>query len=276
MSTDPFPSNDEMQAANAGLVALVRRRFPMGFYSRDTNWSQWSAAALVRMADTVEAAMRLMQSGNDVDGRTLVRSLYEQVVTLAWVAIDPGPHYSRWLGQALWNDLQLHNDAEEFGVAVMSPGEVAHARRLLGLTENEGEQTRASECGVRRARGNRPAADRLLPPVPERAHAADEHWSRRIEGLHPPRHMLSFRGLYPVAFRVPSRAVHGAVGALGVYITDRGNRRVVHLARREGRLMWALVGPLFGMGLTIAAQDAWWIDESEVRALVDRATGPEQ
>ena len=33
---------------------------------------------------------------------------------------------------------------------------------------------------------------------------------------------------------------------------------------------------MFGMGLIIAAQDEakWWIDEREVRALVDRATGP--
>jgi hypothetical protein len=228
------------------------------------------------MADTVEAVMSLMRNGNDVDGRTLVRSLYEQVVTFAWVAIDPGAHYIRWLGQALWNDLQLHNDASEFGVAVMAPDEVVHTKQLLGLGDDEREDNQAAECGMPRPRRSRPASDRLLPPVPERAHAADVHWSSRIEGLHPPHHMLSFRGLYPVAFRVPSRAVHGAAGALGFYITARPNRRVVHVAREDGRLLWALVGPLFGMGLTVAAQEAWWIDEGEVRALVDRATGPEQ
>jgi Phage integrase, N-terminal SAM-like domain len=42
-----------------------------------------------RMADTVDAAMALMDGGFDVDGQTLLRSLYEQVVTFAWVAIDP-------------------------------------------------------------------------------------------------------------------------------------------------------------------------------------------
>ncbi len=54
------------------------------------------------------------------------------------------------------------------------------------------------------------------------------------------------------------------------------NRKVVHAAESEGRLMWALIGPLFGIALIIAAQETRWIDESEVRTLVDRATGPEQ
>ena len=36
----------------------------------------------------------------------LVRSLYEQVVTFAWIAIDPGPRYSRWFSQALWDELK--------------------------------------------------------------------------------------------------------------------------------------------------------------------------
>jgi hypothetical protein len=39
--------------------------------------------------------------------------------------------------------------------------------------------------------------------------------------------------------------------------------------------MWALVGPLFGIALVIAARWDPWIDEGEVRALVDVATGPE-
>jgi hypothetical protein len=77
-ATDPFPTDAEIRAANAELVALVRRRFPMGFYRTDTNWSLWSAALSMRMADTVEAAIRLMEAGHESDRRTLVRSLYER------------------------------------------------------------------------------------------------------------------------------------------------------------------------------------------------------
>jgi hypothetical protein len=39
--------------------------------------------------------------------------------------------------------------------------------------------------------------------------------------------------------------------------------------------MWALVGPLFGIALVIAARWDRRIDEDEVRAPVDVAAGPE-
>jgi hypothetical protein len=88
--------------------------------------------------------------------------------------------------------------------------------------------------------------------------------------------MLGFRGLYLPAFRTGSRSVHSTLAGLAVYVTDKPNRKVVNVARSESRLMWALVGPLFGMCLVIAAQETRWIDEAEVRRLVDQATGPER
>jgi hypothetical protein len=272
---DPFPSDEEIQAANAGLVAVVRRHLPTGFYARSAHWSLWSTVALVRMADTVDAAMALMKGMQDVDGRTLIRSLYEQVVTYAWIAIDPGPRYSRWFGESVWADLRLHNDAVTFGEWVLTEEEVVRSTHLLGLGEARGADAAADTCQGTRKRKT-PAADLLLPAVPERARDADAHWSTRIAGLHAPGSMLSFRGLYLPAYRQMSRATHSALSGLDVYVRERSHHKVVGPARRPSRLAWALVGPMFGMGLIIAAQDEakWWIDEREVRALVDRATGP--
>lgn len=231
---------------------------------------------LVRMADTVDASMRLWDGGNDVDGRTLVRSLYEQVVTFAWIAIDPGPHYSRWFAQGLWEDLRLHNDAVQFGERVLSEDEVATSRRLLGLDDLRPPEDTEDAERTRPRKRKTPDPALLLPSVADRARDADEHWSVRIRGLHPPGHMLGFRGLYLPAFRTASRSVHSALGGLALYVTDRPNRKIVDVARTEGRLMWALIGPLFGMALVIAATEMKWIDETEVRRLVDDATGPER
>lgn len=273
--SDPFPSDKEIQQANAGLVAVVRRRLPMGFYGQASHWSLWSTVALVRMADTVDAAMTLMKGGHDVDGRTLIRSLYEQVVTFAWIAVDPGPRFSRWMGESVWADLRLHNDAVMFKERVLTEEEVEQSKRILGLTDKPEDEGQEDACRRRRKRAG-PAADRRLPPVPERATDADAHWSSRIAGLHPPKHMLSFRGLYLPTYRQMSRATHGAMSGLDVYVRDRSHHKVVDRAGHESRLPWALVGPLFGMALVIGAQEHWWIDEVEVRELVDRATGPEQ
>ena len=231
---------------------------------------------IVRMADAVDAAMRLWVGGNDADGRTLVRSLYEQVVTFAWIAIDPEPHYARWFAQSLWEDFRLHNDAMRYGERVLSDDGVATTRRLLKLDEVEADQDAMTPGCTRSHRRKTPDPELLTPAVTDRAHEADVYWSPRIRGLHGVGHMLGFRGLCLAAFRITSRSVHGALGGLEAYVTDKPNRKVVDVARPEGRLMWALVAPSFGLALVIAAREITWIDEAEVRRLVDEATGPGQ
>ena len=270
--SDPFPSDKEIQAANAGLVAVVRRHLPMGFYGSASHWLLWSTVALIRMADTVDAAMTLMRARQDIDGRNLIRSLYEQVVTFAWIAVDPRARYSRWMAESVWEDLRLHNDATSFGERVLTDEEVARSRQLLGFDEKTADR---DDAGCQPSR-KRPEADRLLPPVPERASDVDAHWSTRIAGLHAPGHLLSFRGLYLPAYRQFSRSTHGAMSGLDVDVRNRSHHKVVDRAPTNGRLSWALVAPLYGMALVIAAHEHRWIDEAEVRELVDRATGPEQ
>jgi hypothetical protein len=172
--SDRFPPDEVMLSANAELVVLVRRGLPRRFYRSDTNWSLWSTAMLVRMADTVDAAMRLMDGGNDVDGGTLVRSLYEQVVTFAWIAIDPGPRYSRWFSQPLWDELRLHNDAMTFGVPVLSEDEVAKTKRIVGLADPPESSDGAEACPCTPARRRKaPDQQLLLPPVTDRAREAE-------------------------------------------------------------------------------------------------------
>jgi hypothetical protein len=95
---DPFPSNEEMREATTELVALVRS-LPMRYYGGERWWSMFIAGALVRMTDTVESLVVLMADDLNIDGRTLLRSLYEQVVTFAWIGIDPDRRQFRWLGR---------------------------------------------------------------------------------------------------------------------------------------------------------------------------------
>src|ERR1700731_1098469 len=153
---DPYPRDEEIRNANEGLIAIVRVRLPMGFYKQADQWSKWSTAALVRMADTVEAAMTLMEAGLEVDARTLLRSLYEQVVTFAWLGIDPGPRFSRWFGDGLLEDLRLHNDAQPFGITILEENELADTKRLLKLTD-EDKPPREPDCtGKHKRKSNQP------------------------------------------------------------------------------------------------------------------------
>lgn len=272
-ASDPFPPEDEIRAANAGLIGVVRDHLPMGFYRSEDNWSLWSTGALARMADTVDSAMALWSADLPVDGEALLRLLYEQVVTFAWIAADPGPRYSRWFGDGLWEDLRMHNDAvRSFGEDVLSDDEVSHTKRLLKL---DAEEPKATTCCGATKRRRRPDASLLLPPVPDRAREADEYWAGRVRGLHAPGHPLSLRGLYVMCFRRASRSVHSALGGLDAYMTERQNRKVIARATSDTHLIWALFAPLFGIALMIAAEDRRWIEPDQVRALIDQATGPE-
>jgi Family of unknown function (DUF5677) len=275
---DPFPSVEDMAAADAALVNVVRRQLPIRVYGGERWWTLYRTAALVRMTDTVESLLDLMGLDRDLDGQTLVRSLYEQVVTFAWIAIDPDRREWRWVGDGRWELLKLHNDAARFGEShgdpVLSDEEVAESKQSLGLSDEPASATEDCESGGRRRR-RQPEAARILPPVTEMAEQADEHWSVRVRGLHPAGHPLGFRGLYLPAYRVGSRAAHGALMALDPYLSREPNRYVIREPESGSRVMWALVGPLFGIALVIAARWDRWIDEGEVRALVDVATGPE-
>jgi hypothetical protein len=93
----------------------------------------------------------------------------------------------------------------------------------------------------------------------------------RIEGLHAADHPLGFRGIYVSVYRAGSPTTHGSMSALAPYVSqDRPNRRVVHRAARDSRLLFALVAPIFGITLTIAAQQMKGIDEQRVRQIVDQ------
>lgn len=179
---DPWPTNDVIRTGTAELVQIVRRRLPDRYYGGETWWSLVRSAALVRMADIADAAMVLGAFAMELDGRTVVRSLYEQAVTFAWIAADPDHRLLRWRNDAIAAQLRLHNDAVQFGRSVLTDEEVVADKKTLDW----------------RKRGRQAGRDpeHVLPSLATRAQQADQHWAERIEGLHSADHPLGFRGLY--------------------------------------------------------------------------------
>jgi hypothetical protein len=244
MSQVKYPSPTQITAANAKLIELVRIRLPERFYKGEKWWTMYCTAALVRMADTVESLMALMPARLDLDAQTLLRSLYEQAVTLAWVMIDPVEGHRRWEGEAKVQIAKLHNDALTFGEKILSDSELADAQTQRGL-----------------------------PKVPQMALDADKHWATRVKGLHPPGHPLSFRGLYLSIYRLGSRPAHGSFLSLEPYVVeDQENQRFVVDRAKPGPILWyALVAPLFSIALVIGAQHFKWLDEDKIRQIAEKA-----
>jgi hypothetical protein len=182
------------------------------------------------------------------------------------VAIEPQrtggkSRLDRWINDARYERLKLHNDASNFDATALTEDEVLAIRRALEMEDEDGNRL-----------AKEPPAELILPDVAQRAHQADVHWPSKIEVFHPAGHPLSLRGLYLPAFRVASRSVHPSTEGFDPYITRERNRYVIDRARPGSALQWALICPLFGMALMIAAEHVNWIDGSLVRAVVAHGT----
>lgn len=242
-----LPGDDRIERYNGELVGYVRSLFPMRFYQGEKWSTMYMATALLRVADMAEAVLAHLPARRDLDAAAAVRSLYELAVTVAWVLADPEPRKELWEGEALVQQLKLHNDLAGFGETLLSVGQQQAAANAKGM-----------------------------PPLTQRAGEADVHWATRVRGLHAASHLLSFRGLYNVIYRLGSQPTHGSIASLLPYIDQEPNRYVVRPLKPDNRVPYALVSPLLAITLTIAATRVTWIDEAKVRQLNDLAcaSGP--
>lgn len=244
IATSLYLQPSQLRRVNREFVRYVRANFPIRFYRSDPLWAVYWAAALLRMCDTVESMMALLTRGKDEDTEILLRSLYEQAVVLAWVAIDPPVRHKQWKGESDKQLLTLHNEVVPYGYGFLSPVEVAECDAATGIPSTE---TMARE--------------------------ADAHWPGKIRGLQSRGHFLSFHGMYQGVYRVGSRPAHGSIAALEAYARQSGSRIVVEVpVRQPAMLRYSLAAPLLGMALVVASEQFRWIDETRVRRFVDRAT----
>jgi hypothetical protein len=234
-----LPSADRIRKHGGELVAYVRSNFPMRFYSGESWWSTFAAASVLRMTDTVEHITTELGTMSNGDSLTLVRAVYEQGVTLCWIAIDPEPHHGRWRAHALASDSKLHDDVERFG-ATLDP-----------IPEPD-----KSAVG--------------LPSMEQRAEEADQHWHGKVAGLHAGTHLFSFRGLYAALYRTASRPTHASYGAVAEYVDDGARPVVVQSPAALKPGLAVLAVPLLGMTLAVLASRVQWINADRVREIVGR------
>jgi len=181
---EDLPGPHQLRRVNHEFVQYIRRDCPKRAWRGEGRWPLVATAALLRMCDTVDSTMAVMAKRKLGDARSLLRSLYEQVVVFSWVSIDPPVHLKAWDGDAKRQQLKLHRAALAFGQIILTPRQVA-------------DYSTAPE----------------LPPTEVMALAADKHWPSRVEGLHSAG-LLSFHGLYQHVYRLGSRSTHSSIAAL--------------------------------------------------------------
>lgn len=85
-------------ALSKALIAVVQPFYPQVWADTGNhdNWPVTAAALIAKATRTLEAICFLRASGFSADAIILLRSLFEHVVTFAWLATDPPRTMPLW------------------------------------------------------------------------------------------------------------------------------------------------------------------------------------
>lgn len=227
-------------AADA-LQQLVADSLPQTSYITDRTqwWSVAGPALVARAAQTLRSMMLLYEARFDLDGATLTRTLFEQLLTFAYLAHAPEDRLLPYESADL--------DQSERIVAGV---------RAIGYEMNE------PEPWDREFLAPRPAPLKL--GLPKLADHADQEWADVprlfFRGEQP------FRLMYELVYRPACRVVHGKSYATGAFIdADSAPTVVVRATERPSGVIgyeWGVW--CFAMMLVISSRAQGWPPEGAV------------
>jgi hypothetical protein len=248
------PPDDDIPKRAHALAALVRAHLPAEFDAHGDNdaWPLIATGLLSRMTTTLEQLMTLRPHGLAVDAGTLVRSLYEHVVHLAWLAADPSAErIEEWRKDDLSNRVTTENDARRRGTKLF-----------------EDDEFEALKAQVAALKGNKLFLEQL-------ADAADKHWAGKLPGMGKSTTVKSFRGTYVFLYRNYSGTAHPTYRGLNPVIEDVSltRKRVVLEAAGSVTPPYGLATVIYAQALFVAAASLDWPAKDDVLAAFERFPG---
>lgn len=239
--------SDSIALRATALIELVEGRLEVEGDATGprTAWPMVGPALLTHATSSLRSIVfRLRPEGAHNDASRLLRSLYDHVVTFAWLAADPPSRLALWRKEDLEERLKIHR---EFAAA---------GEQLLPDAERE-----QMERDVARVEGK-------APDLASKAAMADKHWIPRIDALQP-HGFRSFRGFYTILFREHSGLVHATMRGLNHVTIDLEppRKQVVLEAPLEGNGPYGMATVLYCFGLLFAAQSLGWPDADEVERI---------
>jgi Family of unknown function (DUF5677) len=212
---DLWSSDTLERVSQASQRAPELRRLTDGFLPQTVastgahgDWPLAGWAMLSRACGTLDSVMALIGERRATDAGVLVRSLFEQAVTFAWIAIDPTEHALAWVRWDRAERKKAHNDLlQHGGPALLEPKTLQDFEAVI-------------------------ASGPVMPNLAQRAEAADTHWAAQIAAVRNP--STSFRGMYAVIYRTDSQATHAAVTSVEPLVAPSWARGVSGPRGRAG------------------------------------------
>lgn len=231
-----------VRPAGGALIALAEERLPVTLYVGEPSqwWSVAGTALVARASRTLASTLLLYDQRCDLDAATLTRTLFEQLVTFAYLAYAP-------------NDRLLPFESADH----KQSDQIVHGVRALGYEMHDGDGWDTNLLG--------PMPKPLNLTVAEYADHADQEWPDVPETFFRTR-PRAFRLLYETIYRAASRAVHGKAYVTGPFV-DLGRQPTV-VVRGEERptgvigYEWAVMS--FAFMLLVAERTLGWPTKASV------------
>jgi Family of unknown function (DUF5677) len=242
---------DPIALRATALIDLIEKRLEVegDAGGPQTAWPMVGPALLAHATSSLRSIVfRLRPDAAHNDASRLLRSLYDHIVTFAWLGAEPPPRLALWRKEDLEERLKIHR---EFAAA---------GEQLLNDPVRE-----QMEHDISRLDGK-------APDLASKAAMADKHWIPRIGALRPGS-LSSFRGFYTILFREQSGLVHATMRGLNHVTIDLApdrKRVVLEAPLGEGRGPYGMATTVYGVGLLVAAQALGWPDADEVETIFAR------
>jgi Family of unknown function (DUF5677) len=198
------------------------------------DWPLSGFAMLARACGTAESALALAVERRATDAGALSRTLFEEVVTFAWIAIDPAANAQAWVRWDRRQRIKLDNDLVDCGAPGLLDPQVREQFEALI------------------------ASGPMMPEdLPQRTVDADAHWAPRVDAIEPdPTSERSFRGMYRIVYRTDSQYAHAAVRSVEPFVVPAetaGQFRVVPVETDPGPITpFTRVPMLYALALLVA------------------------
>jgi hypothetical protein len=197
-------------------------------------WPLTGFAMLARACGTLASVMALVPQRRAGDAAVLARTLFEEVVTFAWIAIDPASNADAWVRWDRRQRIKLDNDMRDMGApAVLLPD----VRRAFEAVIDGGT---------------------MMPDsLAQRATEVDRYWSQHLDAISDdPVRERTFRGMYRYVYRGESQHAHAAVASLEALIVDAAEPGKFHVLAVEtdpgGFSSFTRAPMLYALGLLVA------------------------
>jgi hypothetical protein len=214
--------------AGPQLIVLVKPEFPKTLARSAPEHRLTMLALVARMTGTMESILHLASIGRQADLAVLVRTLYDHVVVLGWLASDPEKNHALWRAEDARQRIKVH---EQWGDRL--------AKELLRPEELKTFEKFAKQ----EAEGPTNLVDR--------AAAADLYWSERL-GFKPQE--SPFVEAYHVIFRWASTRAHASLQGINDVVELTPDHVVVMLEPTTGKLRLAGTAiVLYALGLRVSA-----------------------